>query len=196
MPASVRSGRCGGEPRSGVAVMGACEISLRETRGRCAKEDIIDRPGKEERFHDCRVSGLLEQSSGADCLQRLLRSRFRQRLMPGVDMTSNVKSGLPIFLHVLRPMNGVHRTSRSQEETTVAPAASRGLAPTFLGSVGCLPRSRPKGFLPPHNADEDCTTPGLCLFRWRVNMVVCSLKSAELPGGCGVTGTWCAMAQS
>jgi len=46
--------------------MGSCDISLRETRGRCAKEDIIDRLWQEERFHDCRVSGLLEHRTGAD----------------------------------------------------------------------------------------------------------------------------------
>ena len=40
----------------------------------------------------------------ADCLQRPLRSRFRQQLRPGVAMTSNVKSGLPIVLHFLRPL--------------------------------------------------------------------------------------------
>src|SRR4029450_1093652 len=39
----------------------------------------------------------------------------------------------------------VHRKSRSQEETTVDPAALRGLAPTFRASVGCLPRSRHEG---------------------------------------------------
>src|SRR5262245_11036983 len=52
--------------------MGSCAISLRETRGRCAKEDIIDRPRQEERFHDCRVSGLLEPRTGADGPQRRL----------------------------------------------------------------------------------------------------------------------------
>ena len=35
---------------------------------------------KGERSHHCRVSGLLEQGHGADCLQRPLRSRFRQQL--------------------------------------------------------------------------------------------------------------------
>ena len=35
---------------------------------------------------------------GADYLQRPLRSRFRARLMPGVDMTSDVKGGQQIFL--------------------------------------------------------------------------------------------------
>jgi hypothetical protein len=63
----------------------------------------------------------------------------------------------------------VHRQRRSQEETTVAPAASRGLVPTFLASVGCLPRSRPEGFLPPLNAVEGCTTPGPRLCRWTSN---------------------------
>jgi hypothetical protein len=33
-----------------------------------------------------------------------LRSRFRQQLKAGVDMTSNVKSWLPILLPFLRPL--------------------------------------------------------------------------------------------
>jgi len=36
----------------------------------------------------------------------------------------------------------VQRQRRSQDKTTVEPAAIRGLAPTFLASVGCLPLSR------------------------------------------------------
>jgi hypothetical protein len=36
----------------------------------------------------------------------------------------------------------VHRQRRSQEHTTVAPAALRGLGTTFRASVGCLPLSR------------------------------------------------------
>src|SRR5712691_9261273 len=36
----------------------------------------------------------------------------------------------------------VHRKRRSQEETTVDPAALRGLGTTLLASVGCLPQSR------------------------------------------------------
>ena len=41
-----------------------------------------------------------QQGHRADCLQRplLRRSRFRQQLMPGVAMTSNVKSCQQIFL--------------------------------------------------------------------------------------------------
>src|SRR5713101_5383799 len=35
-----------------------------------------------------------------------------------------------------------HTKRRSQEETTGDPAALRGLGPTFLASVGCLPQSR------------------------------------------------------
>jgi len=80
-------------------------------------------------------------------------------------MTSNVKRGLPIFLHVLHPIDSVHRKSRSQEETTVDPADIRGLAPTFLASVGCLPRSRHEGFFQPLHAIEGDTKPGLRLCR-------------------------------
>ena len=49
MLVSVRLCRCGGEPRSSVDAVGSCGISLRETRSGLAKEDIIDRSGKEER---------------------------------------------------------------------------------------------------------------------------------------------------
>ena len=42
----------------------------------------------------------------------------------------------------------VHWKSRRQSNTTGDHADSRGLAPTFLGSVGRLPRSRLAGFLP------------------------------------------------
>jgi hypothetical protein len=41
------------------------------------------------------------------------RSGFRQLLTPGVDMTSDVKSWLPIFLHFLRPL--VRRPSEEPE---------------------------------------------------------------------------------
>src|SRR5262245_52663237 len=43
----------------------------------------------------------------------------------------------------------VPRQSRSQAYATVAPAALRGLAPTFLASVGCRPLSRLE---PPHTS--------------------------------------------
>jgi len=46
--------------------VGACASSLRETRGTFEKEDSRDGWWKGERSHDCRVSGLLEQPSGAD----------------------------------------------------------------------------------------------------------------------------------
>jgi hypothetical protein len=39
-------------------------------------------------------------------------------------------------------LSSVHRQRRSQQYATVAPAALRGLAPTLLASVGCLPLSR------------------------------------------------------
>jgi len=51
--------------------------------------------------------------------------------------------------------------------TTVDHADIRGLAPTFLVSVGCLPRSRSEDFSPLH-AVEGSTTPGLHLFQWTV----------------------------
>ena len=83
-------------------------------------------------------------------------------------MTFNVKSWLPIFCIFFVLLYGVHRKSRGQEETTVDPAALRGLGTTFLGSVGCLPRSRPEGFLQPLTAIEGCTTPGPRLCRWTI----------------------------
>jgi hypothetical protein len=91
---------------------------------------------------NCRVSGLLEQSTGAGALQPTSCSGFRARLTAGVAMTSNVKSGRQIFLGLHDFLSSVHRKSRSQEETTVDPAAIRGLATTLLASVGCLPLSR------------------------------------------------------
>jgi hypothetical protein len=63
------------------------------------------------------------------------------------------------------PAYPVHRQSRGQSETTVAPAAMRGLTTTFLASVGCLPRSRHEGFLQPLNAIEGGPKPGPRLFR-------------------------------
>ena len=39
-------------------------------------------------------------------------------------------------------LSSVHRQSRSQHYATVDPADIRGLATTFLASVGCLPLSR------------------------------------------------------
>ena len=46
------------------------------------------------------------QGAAADACQPPLvpRCGCQARLRPGVDMTSNVKSGLPIVLHFLRPL--------------------------------------------------------------------------------------------
>ena len=56
------------------------------------KEDIVEGvDGRRERENSCRVSGLLEQTPAADCLQRPLRSRFRQRLRRGVRLLYNVR---------------------------------------------------------------------------------------------------------
>src|SRR5215510_2927445 len=100
-----------------------------------------------------------------DGVQRPLRSRFPPRLTHGVDMTSNVKSWLLMFLHFLCPLVLRHRKRRSQEETTVDQADIRGLGTTLLASVGCLPRSRHEGVFQPLNAIEGYTKPGLRLIR-------------------------------
>jgi hypothetical protein len=78
------------------------------------------------------TQGLAEQALAGDRLQRplLRRSRFRRRLMPGVAMTSNVKSGLQLFYVCMIFLSSVHRKSRSQSDPTVDPAAIRGLATT------------------------------------------------------------------
>ena len=81
-------------------------------------------------------------------------------------MTSDVKSGEQLFYVCLMFFSLVHRKSRSQEDTTVDHAALRGLAPTFLASVGCLPPARDEKTFRPRNAAEGDTTPGLRLFRW------------------------------
>src|SRR5262249_48824025 len=49
MPACVRSCHGGGGPPAWVDAEGACAISLRETRGMCAKEDRRDGGEEEER---------------------------------------------------------------------------------------------------------------------------------------------------
>jgi hypothetical protein len=59
-----------------------------------------------------------------------LRSGFRQQLKAGVAMTSNVKSWQQIFLGFHDFLSSVHRKCRSQYDTTVDPAAIRGLVTT------------------------------------------------------------------
>jgi hypothetical protein len=73
--------------------------------------------------------------------------------------------GYRVFCTFCVLLTFVHRKSRSQEDTTVEPAAIRGLATTFLASVECLPRSRHEGLWQPLNAIEGCTHPGPRLFR-------------------------------
>src|SRR5262245_28951733 len=50
--------------------------------------------------------------------------------------------GSNFFQVIIYFLSSGHRKRRSQEETTVDPAAIRGLATTFLASVGCLPDAR------------------------------------------------------
>jgi hypothetical protein len=64
----------------------------------------------------CRGGGLNKyQGFSGDCLQRPLRSRFRQWLKPSADMTSDVK-GWELLFYVLSilPVHFIHRKSRSQ----------------------------------------------------------------------------------
>ena len=53
-------------PSACVDAVGSCERSRHETRGRLAKEDSRDGGWQGGRTPYCRVSGLLEQDSGAD----------------------------------------------------------------------------------------------------------------------------------
>jgi hypothetical protein len=69
-------------------------------------------------------------------------------------------AGYRLFCMFFVLLDCVHWQSRGQEETTVAPAAIRGLTPTFLASVGCRPHSRHEGFLQPLNAIAGGTKPG------------------------------------
>jgi hypothetical protein len=43
-----------------------------------------------------------QQGLAPDCLQRPLRSRFRQQVKPGVDMTSDVKGWEQLFYVCIR----------------------------------------------------------------------------------------------
>jgi hypothetical protein len=80
-----------------------------------------------------------EHGAAPDCLQRplLRRSRFRQQVSPSVDMTSDVKSWLPIVLHFLYP-HGTASIGRG--------GASKIRRLILLISVGWLPPYlRPSG---------------------------------------------------
>jgi hypothetical protein len=56
------------------------------------------RVGRSFQVNNDGVASLAEQGLAADCLQRPLRSRFRQQLKAGVAMTSDVKRWQQIFL--------------------------------------------------------------------------------------------------
>ena len=91
---------------------------------------------------------------------QLPRSRSSPRLKPGVDMTSDVKSWEPLVFRLHQGFSFIYRTSRSQEKTTGAHAASRGLGTTCLASVGCRPHARDERTCRPRHATEGATTPG------------------------------------
>src|SRR5687768_11058404 len=114
----------------------------------------------------CRGGGLNHyQRRGADRLQRPRRSRCRQRLMPSVAMTSNVKRWSQLFEVMMMLVSLVHRQRRSQSDPTVDPAAIRGLVTTVLAPSGaCLPRGSSILYQPLHAAEGD-TTPGRRLVR-------------------------------
>src|SRR5712691_2176692 len=79
------------------------------------------------------------------------------------------------------------RQSRSQEDTTVAPAASRGLAPTFLASVGCLPHARDERPWRPLHAAAGDPTLGLRLCRERVETSQVGTSTPRHREACGGT---------
>src|SRR5262252_2992160 len=96
--------------------------------------------------------------------------------------------GYRCFCIFLVLLSFVHRKSRSQEETTVDLAALRGLATTLLASVGCLPRSRHEGLFQPLHAVEDCTKPGLRLFRCTGQTVCKRIPDCQRSGSMGSAG--------
>src|SRR6266700_2787775 len=91
------------------------------------------------------------------------------------------------FLHLPPVFSFLYRTSRSQEDTTVDHAAIRGLAPTFLASVGGLPHARDERTLRPLHAAEGDTKPGrrLCRERWETSQA-CTSTPRHL-SACGGT---------
>jgi hypothetical protein len=63
--------------------------------------------------------------------------------------------------------------------TTVAHADIRGLAPTFLAAVECLPHSRDENTFRPPNAAEGDTTPGRHLCREKVETSTASVSPSS-----------------
>jgi hypothetical protein len=84
-------------------------------------------------------------------------------------MTSDVKGWEQFFTSAASFFPCVSRKSRSQYNTTGDHAALRGLAPTFLASVGCLPHARDERTCRPPHAAEGDTKPGLHLCREKLD---------------------------
>ena len=102
----------------------------------------------------CTVSLKAGQSTynppAADCLQRLRRSRVRQRLTRGVAMTANVKSGRPLCLHWLGPLTlrpwaepepGSHDGGACCEPEVGDPLPCGRRGPASRAARGCLAAS-------------------------------------------------------
>src|SRR5919108_6569189 len=90
---------------------------------------------------------LAEHGCAADCLQRPLRSRFRQRLTPGVDMTSDVKSWPPIFYIFFIPSTfAIGRDGASKTRRLILLLSVDGLPPSLRPSGACRALGTRVGF--------------------------------------------------
>ena len=78
--------------------------------------------------------------------------------------------------------------------TTGDHADIRGLVPTFLASVGCLPHARDESTFRPLHAAEGDTTPGLRLFRWTLETSPALVATLSPLYPAGVTATCLAIA--
>jgi len=78
----------------------------------------------------------------SDCLQRPLRSRFRQRLTPGVAMTSDVKRWQQIFsgLHDVFSPSGIGRAGASTMRRLILLLSVGFIPPDWHPSGACLTR--------------------------------------------------------
>ena len=109
-------------------------------------------------------------------------------------MTSDVKGWGELFFPLPPVFSLLYRQSRSQEDPTVAHAESRGWAPTFLASVGCLPHARDERPWRPLHAAEGDTPPGRRLCRERGETATACAALRRPLAACGGTTPWVALA--